>query len=244
MRGRHRRLRHFLPDRKISRGKVKEIGDDWRSAFRVRLAGPVEARFAPANWGAAALHNQDFHAVGDLIAAALRDRNAYAAVVKWYQDALRRYVRRLLGQHHGATDDILQEAFIKAYVNLKDYDPDREFGPWIYRIAHNEAISFLRRRKSEPAMVDIETATIILERLTDGVDAAQELEHKQQVTMVQTAMAALDRRYRDVLVLRFLEDHSYDEISEILAMRPGTVATNINRGLKELRIYLISTGRV
>ena len=212
--------------------------------LNVMLAGPVGAAVCAGKQGAAALRDQDFHAVRDLIAAALRDRNAYAAVVKRYEDALRRYVRRLLGQHGSAVDDILQEAFIKAYVNLKDYDPDREFGPWIYRIAHNEAMSFLRRRKVEPPMVDSETATIILERLTDGVDAAQELEHKQQVTMVQTAMAALDRRYRDVLVLRFLEDHSYDEISEILAMRPGTVATNINRGLKELRTYLISTGRV
>lgn len=194
--------------------------------------------------GRAALGNQENLEIRDLVEAALRDRNAYAAVVKFYEVALRRYIRRQLGRHVELTDDVLQEAFIKAYVNLKDYDRDRSFGPWIYRIAHNEAISFMRRRKAEPLMVDSETATAILEQMTDGNDASKDLEKKDNVRLVQVALAALDRRYHDVLVLRFLDEHSYDEISEILAMRPGTVATHINRGLTQLRNALISSGQV
>lgn len=175
--------------------------------------------------GAVALGNQEYLEIRELVAAAVRDRNAYVAVVKYYEVSLRRYIRRQLGRHGEMTDDILQEAFIKAYVNLKDYDGERNFGPWIYRIAHNEAISFLRRRKAEPLMVDSETATAILEQMTDGNDALKDLEKKENTRRVQIALAALDRRYHDVLVLRFIEDHSYDEISEILVMRPGTVAT-------------------
>ena len=178
-----------------------------------------------------------------MIAASLRNRNAYAAVVKLYEVRLRRYIRRLLGNHAALVEDVLQETFIKAYINLKDYDLTRNFAPWIFRIAHNEAISILRKRKLDPATVDLESAALILDRMTDGRDGHSELLAKDQAKQIQQAMSTLDQRYKDVLVLRYLEERSYDEISEILAIPPGTVATNINRGLKQLQKYLISSGQ-
>ena len=176
-----------------------------------------------------------------LIEAALMNCNAYAAVVRRYEIVLRRYVRRILGHHSQATDDVLQEVFIKAYVNLRDYDMERPFGPWIYRIAHNEAVNFLRKRRTEPARVDGETASLILERMIDGIDVSEEFEKKRDAMMIQNAMTSLNKRYREALVLRFLEDKSYDEISEILEIPAGTVATHINRGLKQLKKCLTTS---
>src|SRR6476660_3139730 len=72
-----------------------------------------------------------------LVEAALRDHRAYASLVLRYETVLGRYLRRLLGRHLQAVEDVLQEVFIKAYINLNDYDQSRPFGPWIYRIAHN-----------------------------------------------------------------------------------------------------------
>lgn len=179
-----------------------------------------------------------------LIEAALMNGNAYAAVVRRYEIVLRRYVRRILGHHSQVADDVLQEVFIKAYVNLRDYDMERPFGPWIYRIAHNEAVSFLRKRRTESARVDGETASLILERMVDGVDVSEEFEKKRDAKMIQNAMTSLDKRYSEALVLRFLEDKSYDEISEILEIPAGTVATHINRGLKQLKKCLTTSSGV
>ena len=178
----------------------------------------------------------------DLVAAALRDRNAYAQIVGRWQPVLSRYLRRLLGQSVEATEDVLQEVFIKVYVNLNDYDPTRPFGPWIYRITRNEALSFLRKRKAEPPMVTGEDAQLIIERLSDGVDVQETAERMRIEEKVRGAINQLDLRYRDVLVLRFLEDKGYDEIAEIMQVPPGTIATLISRGTKQLRSALEAIG--
>ena len=178
----------------------------------------------------------------NLVAAALRDRNAYASVVRRWQPVLSRYLRRILGQSAEATDDVLQEVFIKVYVNLNDYDPGRPFGSWIYRIARNEALSFHRKRKAEPLLVTGEDAQALIERLSDGFDVHETSERMRIEESVRSAIAQLELRYRDVLILRFLEDKGYDEIAEILHVPPGTVATLITRGTKQLRASLQAAG--
>ena len=170
-----------------------------------------------------------------LVEAALRDPNAYAALIARYEAILGRYVRRLLGPHLQAADDVLQEIFIKAYVNLNDFDRVRPFAPWIYRIAHNEAMSFLRKSRAGPPLVSAEDAKLILDNLADPDDPAQALWRSEAMATLNRDLAGLDRRYREVLVLRYLEEKSYDEIADILALPPGTVATYISRGLKQLR---------
>ena len=189
-----------------------------------------------------AVHNGSIPPDQDLVAAALRERNAYALIVRRWQPVLARYLRRLLGQSAEAAEDILQDVFIKVYVNLNDYDRARPFGPWIYRIARNEALSFLRKRKTEPPLVTGEDAQIIIERLSDGTDVQEMSERLRIEDKVRAAIMQLDLRYRDVLVLRFLEDKGYDEISEIMQVPPGTVATLINRGTKQLRSALEALG--
>ena len=96
---------------------------------------------------------------GLLVAAALRDRHAYSALVRRYESVLGRYVRRLLGRYGQSAEDVLQETFIKAYVNLNDYDRSRPFAPWIYRIAHNEAVSFLRKQRAVVQIVEVGRAS-------------------------------------------------------------------------------------
>jgi RNA polymerase sigma-70 factor, ECF subfamily len=170
-----------------------------------------------------------------LVEAALRNPAAYAGVIERYEHVLGRYVRRLLGRHAEAAEDVMQEVFIKAYMNLNDYDRSRPLAPWIYRIAHNEAISYLRKRKAEPQAVDGADAQLLIERIADPDDPDRALGRALALGDIRKALDGLDPRYRDVLVLRYLEDKSYDEISDILEMPPGTVATLINRGLKRLK---------
>jgi RNA polymerase sigma-70 factor (ECF subfamily) len=172
---------------------------------------------------------------GVLVEAALRDRNAYAEVVRRHEAVIARYVKRLLGPKAQAAEDVLQEVFIKAYVNLNDYDRTRPFAPWLYRIAHNEAMSFLRKHRAERHAIGGEDALLILERTADGEDPGVLWQRRRTADEVRQALHALGRRYRDVLVLRYLEEKSYDQIADILEMPPGTVATLIARGLRQLK---------
>lgn len=174
-----------------------------------------------------------------LVAAALQDRQAYGALLRRYEVRLARYVRRLLGQYGQMTEDVLQNGFIRAYLNLNDYDPARPFSPWIYRIMHNEALSQLRKQSAGIQTVAGEEALLILERIADDVTPEISLQRSQSAADLRAALGKLDRRYQDVLVLRYLEGMSYEEISEVLELPPGTVANNISRGLKKLRTPLL-----
>ena len=179
-----------------------------------------------------------------LVSAALRDRNAFALIVRRFEPPLSRYVRRLLGRSGQSTEDVLQDVFIKAYVNLNDYDRSRPFSPWLYKIAYNEAMSFLRKRRAEPYAISGDEGMRMLQEILEDADAPAALDQSRMKTWIHDALAGLDRRYRDVLVLRFLEEKSYDEISAILEIPMGTVATLINRGKKRLKRNLEATGVV
>ncbi len=171
----------------------------------------------------------------DLVAGALRDTRAYGRIVRRFEMVLMRYVRRLLGGHAQHAEDVVQDAFIKAYVNLNSYDRTRPLAPWLYRIAHNEAISFLRKRGAGPLMINGEDGRLLLERVsTDGTPfAAPAIETTGG--SLSHAVNGLQPHYREVIALRYLEEKSYDEISDILEMPRGTVATRIRRGLIQLK---------
>lgn len=175
-----------------------------------------------------------------LVVAALRDKSAYAELVRRWEGPLARYVRRILGQSGQSTEDVLQDTFIKAYINLNDFDADRPFGPWIYRIARNEAINYLRKKRLEPQLATDGDACLLLERMSDGVTAQDIYDSSRVDLQIRSAIERMVPRYREALILRYLEEKGYDEISEILGVPGGTVATLINRGTKQLRAALES----
>lgn len=175
----------------------------------------------------------------ELVAATLRDRHAFAAIVERYENPLRRYIA-----HLGCTDgqdinDVLQELFIKCYLNLNDYDPDFKFSSWIYRIAHNETISFFRKKRIQPAPIVTEEEMRIIENIADEKDLLENVSQAFDIEAVRRALMQINERYREALMLRLFEEKSYPEISDILQIPEGTVATYINRGKKELKDILL-----
>ncbi|OGC88891.1 hypothetical protein A2419_02590 [Candidatus Adlerbacteria bacterium RIFOXYC1_FULL_48_26] len=175
----------------------------------------------------------------ELVRNALADRHAFAALVTKYEAPLRRYVKRLGINSAEDADDVLQEAFIKAYVNLNDYDPSLPFGAWMYRITHNESISLFRKQRVRPHTVETEEELVIFENIADATDIHAEIDKKLLKVAVHKALAGIGEQYRSVLVLRFLEEKSYDEIADILQIPSGTVATYISRGKRELKDSLL-----
>jgi RNA polymerase sigma-70 factor (ECF subfamily) len=174
----------------------------------------------------------------DLVAGALRDKQAFAAIVQRYQTPLFRYIIRQGCRDNGMAKDLLQEVFIKTYLHLNDYDPTLSFSSWIYRIAHNETVSHFRKEKSRPFVLDKGEFGELLEKISDDLDMDNRDRRCYSASDIQEALVRLEVRYRDVIVLRFFEEKSYDEISDILQMPAGTVATLLNRAKKKIKSCL------
>ena len=125
------------------------------------------------------------------------------------------------------------------YSSLFLFSPGLSFSSWIYRIAHNEAIDFLRKKKryggslDDPARDD-DTITLA-ETIAADDDIAGEVDKEYVKKCISAVLDDLEPKYRSVLVLKFLEDKDYNDISDILRKPPGTVATLIHRAKKEFR---------
>ena len=168
-----------------------------------------------------------------LIQAALDNPDAFGAIVEKYWDPLYRYVRRIGYVSPEEAEDILQETFLKAYRKLHEYEPDMKLGSWLYRIAHNQTIDTFRRADARPKSISLEEDE--WHRLfVSATDMEKELFAKDRLEKVKRALSRVPDRYREALVLRFLEEKDYEEIMDILEKPKGTVATLIARGRRIL----------
>ena len=171
-----------------------------------------------------------------LVVLALTDRNFFSIIVERFEAKLIRYIKRLGIHIHEDRQDILQEIFIKVYKNLNGFDTQLSFSSWIYRIAHNEAISWFRKQKARPEGHLVGEATELFSYIPDTNQSAEQLlEATIDAQYLQIALNALDTKYRGPLILRFFEHKEYDEISDILKIPIGTVGTLIARGKKKLK---------
>lgn len=178
----------------------------------------------------------------DIVRLALSDKDAFGLLIARYEEKLMRYLKRLGVFVPEDREDVLQNAFIKAYRNLNSFDPTLSFSSWMYRIAHNEAMSFFRAKQVRPQVVlSTEGEALISELRDKEADTAKEAELRLSSEALQKALMTLSPRYRDALVLRFFEERSYNEMSDILEVPVGTVSTVIHRAKNALRQALSET---
>ncbi len=166
-----------------------------------------------------------------LVQLSLKDQDCFYYLMKRYETKILRYINRLTNVSHEEAEDILQEIFIKAYQNLNGFNQKLKFSSWIYRIAHNEIINQYRKNKLRLAVIplNIEDKANLIDSISDKTETNGEYESLENAEKIREALAMLPDKYREILVLRYLEDKSYNEISDILRKPPGTVATQINR---------------
>ena len=155
-----------------------------------------------------------------------KDKESYIEVVRRYQNKLSRYVNYII-RDENQSDDIVQNTFIKAYKNLHGFNTKRKFSSWIYRIAHNEAVNMIRKRKKE---ISLDKNSWVREKFASKEDIIGDFEKKEAVKMIKSSFNRLPIIYRSPLTLFFLEEKSYEEISDILRIPKGTVGTRIGRG--------------
>lgn len=163
-----------------------------------------------------------------------KDQELYRELVRRYQAKLLRYAQWLVNDPDRAAD-VVQEALVKAFINLKGFNTKKKFSSWIYRIVHNEAINLVKKERKKISLENNQW----LEQIANGEEGPEEKLAKKEVQkMVNQCLKKLPVAYREPLALHYLEERSYEEISDILRMPMGTVGTRINRGKKMMkRIY-------
>ncbi|OGM12396.1 hypothetical protein A2W13_02010 [Candidatus Woesebacteria bacterium RBG_16_36_11] len=150
-----------------------------------------------------------------------KDKELYSQIIKRYQDKLIRYANYLVGEDNYAAD-IVQESFIKAYINLNGFNTKKKFSSWIYRIVHNEAMNSISKQKKHiPLYKDID--------FDSGINLEEDLIKKELKLHANNCLQQMQKIYSEPLALYFLEEKSYGEISDILRIPVGTVGTRINR---------------
>ncbi len=149
------------------------------------------------------------------------NKELYSQIIKRYQSKLIRYASYLLFDPDKAMD-VVQEAFIKAYINLNSFDTKKKFSSWLYRIVHNEAINMVEKhKKTIPLDPDID--------FDSGYNIEEDYLKSELTAHAQDCLKQMDIIYSEPLSLYYLENKSYEEIGDILRIPVGTVGTRINR---------------
>lgn len=165
----------------------------------------------------------------ELVRLSLDDPEHFLCLIKRYESKLLYYIMRVSKFGRDDAEDVLQDVFIKTYYHLNEFDSDLKFSSWIYRIAHNQTISEIRKKTARP-FVSLEKEDI--DKLEDVFDITHEIDNSFDRQKIDQALSLLDEKYREVLVLRFLDEKDYIEIADILKKPISTVGNLILRGKK------------
>jgi RNA polymerase sigma-70 factor (ECF subfamily) len=173
----------------------------------------------------------------ELIDSTLAGRSAaYGDLVRRYQDRLFNAVMHIIGNRVEA-EDVVQDAFVQAFVKLDSFKRDSGFYTWIYRIAFNGAISRRRRHRIETSIEHTREATGD-EPLDHRGSPSDPLEIREQGLLINQALQMLSDEHLEIIVLREMNGRRYDELAEILGIEVGTVRSRLHRGRAHLRELL------
>ena len=168
----------------------------------------------------------------ELVKKSLQNVDYFACIYERYEQKLIWYILRISSFSLEETEDVLQEAFIKAWKNLNEFDENLKFSSWIYRIVHNTTITEWKKSQSKGQNKRQELNEEIFQNLPSSLDIEKEANQKFNKENIQKILQLMPEKYREVLVLKFLEEKDYQEISDILKKPSGTIATLINRAKK------------
>ncbi len=171
----------------------------------------------------------------DIILRAVKgDERACEALLNSYKGRIFSYVYRTIRNYHDA-EDVTLDTFVKCFKSLKTFDTKRPFATWLYTIAHNLTIDFLRKNKKHYEQIDerpIEEIEIADEKSSRP---AQNYDIQQKLNKVEQALGQLPPIDREIIILFHREEKSYQEISEILNLPETTIKTRLHRARLRLR---------
>jgi len=156
----------------------------------------------------------------------------FGLLIERYGPKMKRYARKFLFGYHDA-EDLVQDVFFKAYANIRGFDSKRRFGPWLYRIAHNEFLNAIKKRGREPLVLFNTDALFPHPAAPDN--PAGDAERAVVRAQLDRCLDRLDPKYREPLILYYFEELDYREIADILRIPPATVGVRLARGRLALK---------
>lgn len=162
-----------------------------------------------------------------------KDERAYAELMEKYRESIYFMLLKMVNNKDDA-DDLTIEAFGKAFKRLKQYTPQFAFSTWLFKIASNNAIDFIRKKRIKALSLDSgfrndEGDSMEIAVMDDKLDPIQELQKKERVEKMREVVTKLKPRYRTLIELRYFKEYSYDEISQELDLPLGTVKAQLFR---------------
>jgi RNA polymerase sigma-70 factor (ECF subfamily) len=166
----------------------------------------------------------------EIVRRSLKDVEYFSCLYDRYESRLKRYIKKISFANEEEAEDILQDSFIKIWRNLNQFDESLKLSSWLYRIVHNETISYQRKKRSygknhivplEENLLNDFYSEIELDITTDDT-------HKLTLGVINS----MPLKYKECIILKYFEMMSYEEISDILKIPEGTVAVRINRAKK------------
>ncbi len=169
----------------------------------------------------------------ELVQKSLENIDFFEILIDRYERRLSNYVARISNFCPETVEEVLQNVFVSVWKNLNEFSSSLKFSSWIYRIAHNETISEFRKLKSRGEEKKVELTDELFVPAKE--DFREEFDKKLTTEKIHKILQEMDEKYREILILKFLEEKNYDEISDILKIPLGTVATRINRAKVNFR---------
>ncbi|MFB6306204.1 MAG: RNA polymerase sigma factor [Flavobacteriales bacterium] len=161
------------------------------------------------------------------------DQNAYAELMSRYRDSIYFMLLKMVNNRDDA-DDLTIEAFGKAFKRLNQYTPDYAFSTWLFKIASNNCIDFIRKKKKKLYSIDNkpeneEGSEIDVDLKAGNPDPEEQVMKDQKITMMREVVDKLKPKYRELIILRYFKEYSYEEISDQLDLPLGTVKAQLFR---------------
>ena len=160
------------------------------------------------------------------------DIDSFGVLIERYEERITRYGKKFLSGNEDL-QDIVQDIFIKAYVNIQSFDTKRKFSPWLYRIAHNELVNALKKRKKY--FVSLFDPDTIFPQLFSKDTADAKVHTQEMQDMLNRCLDKLGPKYREPLILYYFEDMDYREIAQVLHIPSSTVGVRLRRGRQTLK---------
>jgi RNA polymerase sigma factor (sigma-70 family) len=170
----------------------------------------------------------------DLIRRAAKgEQAAFKALEKKYRGAITNLIRRMMQNHPNDIDDLVQETFIKAFQAIGNFNNEYAFSTWLYKIASNHCIDFLRKKRLKTFSIDqpLETSegSVEYEIHDDSATPDMEMTQRERSDVIRQAIESLPDKYRTVIQMRHEEDMDYQDIANKLAIPLGTVKAHLFR---------------
>jgi RNA polymerase sigma-70 factor (ECF subfamily) len=170
------------------------------------------------------------------------NESAFEELVRRYHRPLTMYIHGMIGDYEISLD-ITQEVFLKVYNCISQYSSVYRFSTWLYRIAHNAAVDYLRRHKRFEQSLDEDSEKFtIAEPVSKSLSPEMESESREWVKEIEKVIMCLPAIYRELIILRHTQDLSYEEIAEVTGLPLGTVKNRLFRAREMMKQMLIKRG--